>query len=378
MSSGARLALCCILLLAFQGCQNPSDGERAGRLRRAIIDGEPSGPAEDGVLLLRALLEDEREVICTGTLVAPNLLLTARHCVSFLTEGLFTCTLEGELNSRDEGAGQLGLHLPAESIEVFGRQEPRREPLARGQQVISTLSETICLNDLAFVVLDTALALPPMPMRIGRPAEFGELGAIVGFGLDAGQLGIDYATQPRLRRGGLAIAGVGPDSLEDGVTTVAPRMLVLDGPSGCIGDSGGPFLAETSGAVLGVYSLQQGESCTAANVRQHLVHLPPFELLINDAFAAAGAEPLPEPEPTGPGNEAGAGGNNAGPAAGQGHAGGAGGEGTEEAPADELDDSGCTFTNATPRTGIDWAGLLLLGALTCRLSAVRRGGRRPC
>jgi hypothetical protein len=375
MSAGSSLALGGALLLALQGCQDPRGGEPIAVLGRAIIDGEVSGAGEDGVLLLRALLEDDREVICTGTLVAPNLLLTARHCVSFLTEGLFTCSLEGELNSHDEGAGEVGLHLPAESIEVYGRQTPREEPLAHGQQVISTLSETVCTNDLAFVVLDTALELPPVPMRIRKPAEFGELGMIVGFGLSAGQLGIDHATQLRMRRGGLTIAGVGPDSLEEGVTTVAPRMFIVDGPSACVGDSGGPFLSEATGAVLGVYSLQQGESCAAENVRQHLVHVPPFERLIMDAFAAAGAQPLPEPEATGgQASQAGAGGNEAQPTAGEGRAGGAAGEGPAEELADELDDSGCSFSNAAPRADIEWAGLLLLGGL----SAARRAGRRPC
>jgi hypothetical protein len=53
-------------------------------------------------------------------------------------------------------------------------------------------------------------------------------------------------------------------------------------------------LAESTGAVLGVYSLQRGNSCLAPGVRNQLVHVPPFHSLIDAAFAAAGCEPLLE------------------------------------------------------------------------------------
>lgn len=379
------LALACGLLGAGAGCAGPSDATPPiGMRRHGIIDGEASGSDDDGVLMIRAVLEDEREVICTASLVAPNLLLTARHCVSYLTEGLFSCSIEGELVNGGDGAGELGLHIPSEWIEVYGREKPRNAPLARGQQTISTLSETICSNDLAFVVLDRALALPLLPLRLGRSAEFGELGMMVGFGLEAGQLGIDYQQQPRLRKTGLVVTGVGPDSLEEGVTTVAPRSLIVDGPCGCIGDSGGPLMAETSGAVLGVYSLQQGQSCTADDVRQHLVHVPPFERLILDAFTAAGAEPVPEPNASGGGGESSGGAGDTGDAASSGAGRGsgatagesssAGGNTSESAAHRERDDSGC----AVGASGVRPADRLGASALALALMLAARRAKRVC
>lgn len=375
------LVLTGALLGAGASCADPRDGTPIAVRRHAIIDGEASGGDDDGVLMIRAVLEDEREVICSASLVAPNLLLTARHCVSYLIEGLFSCSIEGELVNGGDGAGELGLHIPPESIEVYGRETPRDEPLARGQQTISTLSETICNNDLAFVVLDRALALPVLPLRLGRSAEFGELGMMVGFGLDASQRSIDYREQPRLRKAGLVVSGVGPDSLEEGVTTVAPRSLIVDGPCGCIGDSGGPLMAETSGAVLGVYSLQQGASCTADDVRQHLVHVPPFERLILDAFTAAGAEPLPEPSvsggmggeaPSGAGGEmpSGTGGGNSS----AGESGSAGENTALPAAPTDRDDSGC----AVEASGVRRAGRLGAASATALALALLVAARRAC
>ena len=291
------------------------------------MGGEASGAEQDGVVLLRAEL-DEGEVLCSASLVGPNLLLTARHCVAYLTEGQFSCTVRGEPTDNPTGGGRLGLHLPAADLEVYGRKTPRKTILAHGLRIISTQSPTPCRNDLAFVVLDTALDLPLVPLRLGRSAQAHELGVLVGYGLDGEQQAIDYRTQARAQRRDLEIEAVGPDSISDGVTTVPPRSLLLQGPSGCIGDSGGPLLSQETGAILGVYSLQRGESCTAPGVVHRLTHVPPFRALIDEAFTAAGGEPVPEP--TGEAGAAGAANVN-GPAAEAGaanepsEAGGAGG-----------------------------------------------------
>lgn len=288
----AKAGLCASLL----GCTEASPPEPSAGLSQAIISGELSGAEQDGVVLLRAALE-ESDVLCSASLVGPNLLLTARHCVSYVSAGEFSCTVRGEPIDNPTGGGRLGLHLPAESLEIYGRKTPRKTILAHGQQVISTLSETLCRNDLAFVVLDTALDLPIVPLRLGRSAQPQEAAVLVGYGLQDEQETIDYRDQPRAQKRDLEIEAVGPDSIADGVTTVPPRSIILDGPSGCIGDSGGPLLSQETGAVLGVYSLQQGNSCSASNVRHRMTHVPPFQALIDEAFAAAGCEPLLEDAP---------------------------------------------------------------------------------
>jgi hypothetical protein len=356
MRFGRQLAASALALHGLS-CADQAPGEGVASASHAIVDGEASGAEQDGVVLLRALLDDGFDVVCTGSLVGPNLVLTARHCVSYLSEGQFSCTVRGELTQNPDGGGRLGLHLPAERIEIYGRKLPRKAPLARGARVISTLSPDICKNDIAFVVLDQAVELPVVPMRIGRPARLHETGVLVGFGLDATQTGIDYATQPRFQKRDLDITALGPDSLADGVTTVPPRALILKGPSGCIGDSGGPLLAQQSGAVVGVYSLQEGESCAASNVKHQMVHVPPFTALIDEAFSAAGCLPTPEPEGSGgaggAGAEAGAagaaveaaGGVEADPAAGAGgeRSSGVAGEPGDETPAKPASSSGCSL-----------------------------------
>jgi hypothetical protein len=282
-----------LLLAPAVGCAESAPLENRQTSSTAIIDGRVSGSDQDGVLLLRAQL-DRGEALCSASLVGPNLIVTARHCVSHYTDGLFSCSVQGELTDSIGHAGELGLHLPAADLEVYGGKKPRKF-LARGQRVLSTLSSTVCTNDLAFVVLDQDVDLPIVPLRLDRPAERNEIVTLVGYGLDGEQQSIDVQSAVRRQKSPLTLAAVGPDSIADGVDDVPPRTLILRGVSGCVGDSGGPLLAASSGALLGVYSLQRAESCIDPNALHQLVHVEPFHSLIDEAFAAAGVQPVPEP-----------------------------------------------------------------------------------
>ncbi|HEX3851583.1 MAG TPA: trypsin-like serine protease [Polyangiaceae bacterium] len=392
--------LCCAL------CQcGASPGAEPGlaAARSAIVDGEPSpAGAQDAVLLLRTMV-DGQELLCTASLVAPNLALTARHCVAHLEEGQFNCSVEGELVDNPTGAGRIGLDLPASSLEFYGGAVPRSTPLAHGLSIVSTLSDTICVNDIAFVVLDRAVMLPVLPLRLHGRAAVGEAVTLVGYGLvsDAQQT-IVYTSQPRAQKTGLSITGVGPDSLADGVTTVPPRALSLAGPSGCVGDSGGPLLAASSNAVLGVYSLLGGASCSDPRVRHQLVHVPAFQTLIAQAFAAAGAEPTPETLPAalgaaGASADASAGGDSSADAnAGAGGGSDAGGSDADGSDADAGADTdasaasrasargtatpsgGCAMALARARVGswLAWLGLMLAVASSRARAAQTRRSRR--
>jgi hypothetical protein len=292
------------LVVLCGGCAAPD--VQVGTTHAPVVFGElsPAGGIEDAVLMVRTTV-DGVEVLCSASLVAPRLVLTARHCVARLEDGPFNCTPRGELVDNPTGAGRLGLDLPAESLELYGGSTPRKEPIANGQRVISTLSDTICLDDIAFVVLDRPVPLPALSMRLETTTSVGEPAVLVGYGLDEKQSQtIDYRTQPRRRKAELSIADVGPDSIDDGVTTAAPRTLWLKGPSGCSADSGGPLLSEKTNAIVGVYSLLDGATCTDSDVRNEFVHVRPFKGLIEEAFTAAEAEPLaeqstaPVPEPS--------------------------------------------------------------------------------
>jgi hypothetical protein len=262
-----------------------------GVVRKPLVRAEPSprGGPEDAIVLLRTVTDEER--VCSATLVAQNLVLATRHCVASSTEAAFICNVRGELVDNPGGGGILGADVPPGSIEVYGAQTPRSQPIAVGARVVSSQSTNVCRDDIAFVVLDRALDLPVAPIRIGRRTRRGELATLVGYGTDGTSSDLPWRDIPRRHLLRQPVVDVGPDSIEEGVTTVRPRIMVFAGPSSCYGDSGGPALSGTSGAVISVLSVIDRRDCMDENVKLHYTQTSAFEALTSQAFEAAGAEP---------------------------------------------------------------------------------------
>jgi hypothetical protein len=283
----ASWLVCCS---GVSGCASGYAPDGLGQELEPMVRADPSpSGSEDAVVLLRATANGEQ--ICTGTLVAPNLVLTSRHCVARLNPGEFRCDARGELAENPSGGGTLGADLPANEIEIHGTATPRVDALARGERIVSSLSTNVCKNDIAFVALDRHLELPVAPVRIRTPTARYELATLVGYGADGTSAEYRWLEAPRQRLGRQPVLEVGPDSIDDGVIILRPRILVFGGPATCHGDSGGPALSERTGAVIGVLSVMDGLDCLADEVELHYTHTTAFEALALEAYAAASAAP---------------------------------------------------------------------------------------
>ncbi|MEO8182003.1 MAG: trypsin-like serine protease [Deltaproteobacteria bacterium] len=278
------------LALAVLGCSHEPVLE-LGQARQMVVGGEYTGTEEQMVVrLFGSPPPGSTEITraCTGTLLAPNLVLSALHCLSALTaDGSIDCTLDGELG--DPPKGNLGSPIDPTHIAVSVGPDFTRTPSARGMQLISTRSTQICQNDLALIVLDTSLDMPIAPVRIDSRVQIGEKVTVVGYGLTDEQPPPGELTMRRWR------AAVRVLAVElDGIEKSRPRTFAL-GESVCMGDSGGPALSE-QGGVLGVYSTNLG-GCAGSGARNFFTMLSGFAPLIRDAYAAAGATPWLEGEP---------------------------------------------------------------------------------
>jgi hypothetical protein len=111
--------------------------------------------------------------LCSGTLVAADIVLTARRCVVVASDARACVAGEGAANVN-----------PA-SVAIFsGERGEALELRARGRFIVTAEDESSC-EGVAFVVLDRKLGdIQPLPLR-AHGASLGERVRTVGFGRTA-------------------------------------------------------------------------------------------------------------------------------------------------------------------------------------------------
>ncbi|MCC6808956.1 MAG: trypsin-like serine protease [Deltaproteobacteria bacterium] len=208
----------------------------------AIYGGVADKSAHAAVVMI-AHPDGDGLALCTASLIAPRVLLTAAHCVVVDSPTYVSCG--GSTSDRELSA------IAAATLTVHTGYRPKLEsaPAARGRRIFVPKLSSLCDRDIAVVVLDRALAFAPQPLAGALPDDDTSLTA-VGYGLT------EHGTSgERRRREGMRILTVGP-SWDGGLWLGARELETSGGP--CSGDSGGPLLDEDD-AIVGVVS--RGGSC---------------------------------------------------------------------------------------------------------------------
>lgn len=238
------------------------------------------------MLIVHHSTGSEVDQVCSGTLLAPNLVLTARHCVAE-ADSMSACTSDGTAAS----GGAIYADFDANELYVFaGVERPTSGSLAarsqRGSEIIDDGSTTLCNHDLALVLLATPVPDAKVaPVRLDAKTEPAEPVTLVGWGITDATSTVPTTRQQRTGEGVLAI---GP---ADGLG--AAELEVGEGP--CQGDSGGPALAG-SGAVIGTLSRggngsEDSGASACIGARSIYTEVSDFRGLVLSAYARAGQTP---------------------------------------------------------------------------------------
>ena len=243
---GARVLLALGAAFAALSCASGDRNEQELGLVRAPISGGQPDSADSNVFLLVSQRGSVGVALCSASLIAPNLLLTARHCVSDVTDERVTC-----------GKTQVSVPLPANTLFAGNAPSINAVNMPYRASAVSVPSEgsDICGYDVALITLTTnvpASAATPIVPRIDREVTHGELYSAIGYGQDsAGDAGVAGL---RRARAGLAVSCV-PGKCGQGV-----ESSEFVGEVGiCSGDSGGPAL-DAAGKLVGVVS-RSGSDC---------------------------------------------------------------------------------------------------------------------
>ncbi len=232
----SRLALLCGVLAL--GC---AAGEETATSRARIIAGAPSDDAR-GVV---AVVNTDSGSICSGVVIHPRVVLTARHCVARIEHGpTIDCSRTTFGNVTDAG------HMLV-ATTTDGSIPDQKHAVVR---VVVPDGGKFCGGDLAALILAKPLEeheAAPIDLRADSPVP-GETFSAIGFGRDGAS-----PSGSRKRRDGLRVSCVG----EGCRSTLLARTEWWGDGAVCEGDSGGPAL-DSNGRVVGIASRKR-DGCTA-------------------------------------------------------------------------------------------------------------------
>jgi hypothetical protein len=292
-----RLALSSIVPCFCLACGGGSGPEPSESLGQAIVRGEVENGRPQVVQLTLEMPPGFAQGTCTGTYIAPRVVLTAAHCIPTTT--MYTRVLVYQGNNYLEDYPGL-TEVPAP-----GTDSPWA--LADSWETHPDWDPAIVYPDLGIVYLDRPLPIEPLPIGKWRleDRQIGQLGQIVGYGATkALSADIQQHEGEGIKRSGyVPFLGSPPQEPkpEDphpglDLPEVRQALAMFDGtdpwPNGCAGDSGGPVIMN-KGQRGREYTL--GVASWTANYCEgfsYYTRLDPFVSYLDGAMKRAGREPL--------------------------------------------------------------------------------------
>jgi trypsin len=283
----AGLASAALVALALPGAAAASPTASA-----SIVGGHTSSIAELPWLAYIEAHQGNRGFACTGTVVAPRVVLTAAHCVESLEHG--------GLTPAGQYALATGVTKPEEAAaeDIFRISEAHAFP---------GFDPGTLHGDAGILILDRPTTAPVLPLAGAGDAALYAGGATVqlaGWGLTRANAG---NPSPALRSTSMVVQP--PAFCEGTVRRFYPpfssgaQMCTLDVPTkrsgGCFGDSGGPAIGQRpDGTPVELGVISTGGSFCSTKLPNVLTRADFVSSWVSEWIVATetgGPRPLPDP-----------------------------------------------------------------------------------
>jgi hypothetical protein len=251
--AGSLAAMPALGFAWFAACSAPapSAGSSIVASEVSINRGVPDRGMDPAVVVV----EVSGEPSCAGVLIAPDVVLTARHCTVVVAPSA-SCPADGpQVSARRD---------PASIRVLLGDEVSSAVEAANGLAVVAPPTDVLCDADIALLLLD-------------RPIKSVTTAVVQSVGIANGQhvRTVLYGNTPgtKLLREHAAVAATG---------TFEFRAVEAT----CLGGGGGPAFDETTGQVVGVLS-RFGPSCEGPNEYDVYTRTDVFYPLVEQALSSS-------------------------------------------------------------------------------------------